>query len=98
MIPVILTNLLVAGSIVLMAGAVAHNQINPSYTTALSVPFANIASLMLALLAMAISVTAHKRNKAATSLKRTMLFAIACTLVLAALLPLADLGHLSRVR
>ena len=98
MIPVILTKFLLTGSIALMLGAVAHNQINPSYMTALSVPFANIASLMLALLAMAISVTAHKRNKAAVALKRTMLTAIACAVVLALLLPLADLGHLSRVR
>lgn len=98
MLPAILAQVMLAGSTLLMLGAVAQNQINPSYATALAVPIANAAGLILALLATAISVAAYRRNRKSRDARCTVVFAILSAVVLTLLLPLADLGFLSRVR
>ena len=98
MLPAILAQAMLAGSTLIMLGAVAQNQINPNYATALTVPIANAAGLILALLATAFAVAAHRRNRGRKSAKRTAAMAILSAVVLTLLLPLADLGLLSRVR
>lgn len=98
MLPAILAQVMLAGSTLLMLGAVAQNQINPSYSTALAVPIANAAGLVLALLATAIAVAAHRRDRRSRDAKLTVILAILSAIVLTLLLPLADLGFLSRVR
>lgn len=98
MVSAILTWIMLAGSTFIVLGAVAQNQINPSYATALAVPVANAAGLVLALLATAISVAAHRRNRGRPDAKRTAVFAIVGVVVLTLLLPLAELGFLSRLR
>ncbi len=98
MVSAILTWIMLAGSTFIVLGAVAQNQINPSYATALAVPVANAAGLVLALLATAISVAAYRRNRGRRDAKRTAVFAIVGAVVLTLLLPLAELGFLSRLR
>ena len=98
MLPAILAQLMLAGSTFIMLGAIAQNQINPNYATALAVPIANAAGLILALLATATAVAAYRRNRGRKSAKRTLVMAIVSAVILTLLLPLADLGFLSRVR
>ncbi len=94
----ILTHLFLLGALCLLAGAIAHNQLSPSFTTAMTVPFANLASLILALVASALATYGHRRDQSSRAAKRRMWIVIACALVLALLLPMSDLGYLSRVR
>lgn len=98
MLPAILAQVMLAGSTLLMLGSIAQNQINPSYATALAVPIANAAGLILALLATAVAVAAHRRDRKCRGAKCTVVFAILSAITLTLLLPLADLGFLSRVR
>ena len=86
------------GSIGLMAGAIAHNQIDPSYATALTIPIANVVSLLLALLSVAISISLRRRRRDVRALKATMVLGIVCAAALALLFPLSNMGYLSTIR
>ena len=88
---------LLAGSFCLMIGAIAHNQLEPTYATALTIPVANGVSLLLALVALAIAFAARRRQKDSIGAKRAMLLAIFCAVGLALLFPLSNMGYLSRV-
>lgn len=98
MIAALMTHLCLLAALGLMAAAIAHNQFAPSFSTAMTVPIANLVSLILALLASAFAVYSHRRDPASRGTKQRMWFVIACALILAVLLPLADLGYLSRFR
>ena len=84
-------------SIGVMIAAVVHNQLEPDYASALTLPVANGLGLLLALLALACAYAAYRKNRSAADVKRTMLLAIGCTLLLALLFPLSNLGYLGRV-
>lgn len=90
--------ILLLGAAGLMIGAVIHNQLEPTLATAMTVPFANLAAVVVALAGLATAAIAH-RWMGGTRLTRATLFAgIACVAILIALFPLSDLGYLSRVR
>lgn len=89
---------LLAGSLGLMTAAVISNQIDPTYSSALAIPIANLASLALALLALPVAGIAYRRDKQATSAKRTLIAAAALVVALAALFPLSELGYLGKGR
>jgi len=94
----IIAIVLLAGSVGLMLAAFISNQIDPSYSSALTIPIANLASLALTLLALPFAVTAYRKNKQAISAKRTMMVALALVAALALLFPLTNLGYLSKVQ
>lgn len=98
MIARVLTLLFLLGGFCLFAGAIAHNQISPGFNSAMTVPFANLAGLILALIAAALASFSYRRDKSSRKAKGLMWFVIACALLLAVLLPISDLGYLSRVR
>lgn len=89
---------LLTGSIGLLLAAVAGNQIDPSYSSALAIPIANLASLVIALLATPFAVIAYGKNDQAPAAKPTMVAAATLLIGLALLFPLSDLGYLSRVQ
>ncbi|NIA68989.1 hypothetical protein HBA54_10325 [Pelagibius litoralis] len=89
---------LLAGSVGLMAAAVLHNQLDPNYATAMTIPLANIISLITALLSAVVSALASRGGRARAAAKRTMMTGFACAVVLALLLPLSNGGHLSSVQ
>ena len=86
------------GSIGLMAGAIAYNQIDPSYATALTIPIANVVSFILALLSVAISIGLRRRRQDVRALKAIMVLGIVCAVTLALLFPFSDMGYLSTIR
>lgn len=98
MITLIIAIVLLTASLSLLLAAFISNQIDPTYSSALAIPIANLVSLALALVALPFSVIAHRRNKNTNAAKRIMLVAIGLTVVLAVLFPLANLGYLSRVQ
>lgn len=98
MIGTVASLVLLIGSIGLMAGAIAHNQIAPSYDTALTVAVANVVSLIIALLALAIAFPAYRKDRRARLAKGAMFLGLVWAAGLAVLVPLSDSGLLSRVQ
>lgn len=98
MIGVVTAFVLLAGALCLMIGAIVHNQIDPTYSTALTISIANVVSLIVAVVGMLISMVVYRKNKKANWAKRTMLFGIVCVVMLALLFPLSGMGYLSKVR
>ena len=98
MITLIIAIVLLAVSASLLLAAVVGNQIDPSYSSALAIPIANLVSLALVLVALPFAMIAYRKNKSAKSAKRTMLVAIGLTVTLVLLFPLANLGYLSKVQ
>lgn len=98
MIGIVTALVLLVSAVSLTTGAIIHNQIEPSYATALTIPFANMASLIVAFAGMVIAIVARRENRETNLAKGTMVFGIVCFVVLLALFPLADLGMLSKVR
>lgn len=97
MIALLIPLVLAAGSAGLFAGVIVHNQINPSYLTAMTIPITNIAILIIALLSLAMAVSAHQMTENPALTRPTMLFASAYFAIVAALIPLSTMGYLSRV-
>lgn len=89
--------ILLTGSACLMIGAIIHNQVNPNYSTALSIPLFNIVSIIIAIVGVLVSLSAYRKDKASKLAKRTMVLGIACAVVLVFLFPLSNLGYLSVV-
>ena len=97
MIGIVIAALLSLGSIVLMLGAIAHNQLDPTYATALTIPLANVLALTAALLGFVLALILYRKDRDSRLAKRTMIIAVVCALILAVLLPLSNMGYLSRV-
>lgn len=85
-------------AIFLYAGAIVYNQLNPSYATALTIPAVNVISVGLAFIAVIIATLGYGKRAHTTWAKPVVVLAIGCAIVFASLLPIADLGYLSRVR
>jgi len=98
MIGVIIGAALLLGALGLTAAAVVHNQMEPSAATALGVPFANAASLAVAVLAVILLLVLYRLGKRGPGAKAAIAFGLACVVGLAVLLPFADSGVLSTVR
>ena len=81
----------------LMAAAVAHNQIVPTMATALTVPIANLAGAVVAGIGLAVAVVFYRKNAESKRARRTLVFAIIVVASLLALLPLSELGMLSKL-
>lgn len=98
MIVIIAALILLVGAIGLTAAAIAYNQLEPTYGSAMGVAFANLFSIVLAVAGLLVAIVARHKNKEMTLPKRTLVFAIVCTAVLMAMFPFSELGMLSRVR
>jgi hypothetical protein len=98
MIAVVMAIVLLTGSLCLMIGAIVENQIHPRYGSALTIPIVNFISMIPALLGLGVSVVAYQKNKGMKLAKRTMVLGIVCVVILVLLLPLSDMGYLSKVR
>lgn len=97
--PGILAALLLSlGAVALLAGAIVHNQLDPTISTALTVPLANLAGSIIALVGMAISFVIYRKHPKSALTTGTMVIGITCAACLLVLIPLSDLGCLSRVR
>lgn len=97
MIALLVPLVLAAGSAGLFAGVIVHNQINPNYLTALTVPITNVAILIIALLSLAMAVAAHQMSENPALSRSTLLFSIGYFASIAALMPLSSMGYLSRL-
>ncbi len=97
MIGIVIAMLLSLGSAVLMLGAIIHNQLDPTYATALTIPLANVLALTAAVLGLVLAVIAYRKDRESSPAKRAMIFALVCAVVLVILLPLSNMGYLSRV-
>ena len=89
---------LLAASVCLMAAAILHNRLEPSYATAFNLPIANGVGLVLAIASFAIAMAAARRDAEASLPRRAMVSALIWAVVLLLLLPLSNAGHLSVVR
>ncbi len=96
MASVIIAIVLLAASILLMIGAVIHNQLYPSYSTALTIPLVNIISIVMAALSIAASAVAYNTHRELKMAKPAMLWGIACIVILLFLFPLSEMGYLSK--
>ncbi|TQV75808.1 hypothetical protein [Denitrobaculum tricleocarpae] len=97
MIALLIPLFMAAGSAALFAGVIVHNQMSPSYQTALTVPITNIAILIVALTSLAMSVSAHQMAENPALTKPTLMFSIAYFACVAALVPLSTMGYLSKL-
>lgn len=97
MIASLIPLVLAAGSAALFAGVIIHNQINPNYLTALTVPITNIAILIIALMGLVMSVSAHQMTENPAQSRTTILFSIAYFACVSALVPLSSMGYLSKL-
>lgn len=97
MVGIVSALVLLLSAISLPAAAVIHNQIEPNIGTALTVPFANLAGLFIALMGMAIAIVVYRKNPERTLAKWTMVAGIVSAALLMLLLPLSNLGYLSSV-
>lgn len=98
MIGIVTAFVLLLGAASLMIGAVIHNQLEPTMATAMTVPFANVAAVIVALAGLATAAIAHRWMGGKRLARATIIIAIACVAILMLLFPLAELGYLSRVR
>lgn len=86
------------GAVALLAGAIVHNQLDPTIGTALTVPLANLAGSVSALVGMAISLVIYRKHPKSVLTTGTMVVGIVCAASLLILIPLSDQGYLSSVR
>jgi len=98
MIGIITAFVLLLGAACLMIGAVIHNQLEPTMATAMTVPFANVAAVIVALAGLATTAIAHRWMGGTRLTRATIIVGIACVAILMLLFPFAELGYLSRVR
>lgn len=97
MLGIVIAMLLSLGSVALMLGAVIHNRVDPTYATALTLPLANALALTAAVLGLVIAVVVYRKDRESVLAKRSLIFALVCAVILAVLLPLSNMGYLSRV-
>ncbi len=89
---------LLTGASGLMIAALISNQVDPTYASALAIPIANLASLVLVLLALPFAGMAYSKHRDVVLARRTMVLTVALIAALAVLFPLSEFGYLSRVR
>ena len=90
--------LFLTGAVCLTAGAILHNQIEPNTATALTVPLANLASVLAASVGTAVAGVAYGKNRDMQLARRTLVFGLGCAAILLIMLPLSELGYLSTSR
>ncbi len=98
MIGILVPTIILASSVAFMAAAVINNQLDPTYSNALGIPYANIVSLAGALLGTGIAAAVYSKRKSSRTLKRVLLIGAVLSIGLIALFPLAEMGYLSRVQ
>lgn len=98
MIGIVTAFVLLLGAAGLMIGAVIHNQLEPTIATAMTVPFANLAAIIVALAGLATAAIVHRWMGATRLTKVAIVIGVACVVILIVLFPLSDLGYLSRAR
>jgi hypothetical protein len=98
MIGILTAFFLLLGAASLMIGAVIHNQLEPTMATAMTVPFANLAAVIVALAGLATAFITHRWMGGTRSTRAAMIIGVACVASLMLLFPFAELGYLSRVR
>ena len=98
MVGILVPVIILVGSAALMASAIIQNQLDPTYSNALGIPYANIVSLAGTLLGTGVAAAVYLRRKRSRALKRVMLIGVVISVGLRVMFPLADMGYLSRVR
>ena len=95
MIGAVVAMVFLIGSVGIMISGILLNQINPNYNSALAVPLFNALGIILALMGLALSLVAYKKNKNLKLAKRIMVLSFACLILLIVLFPFANFGMLS---
>ncbi|MCG8691516.1 MAG: hypothetical protein MI806_09940 [Minwuiales bacterium] len=98
MVGILVPVIILVGSVALMASAIIQNQLDPTYSNALGIPYANIVSLAGTLLGTGVAAAVYLRRKHSRVLKRVVVIGAVLSIALIALFPLAEMGYLSRVR
>lgn len=98
MVGILIPVIILIGSVALMASAVIQNQLDPTYSNALGIPYANIVSLAGTLLGTGLAAAVYLRHRHSRALKRVVLIGGVLSIGLMAMFPLAEMGYLSRVR
>jgi amino acid permease len=77
--------------------AVIANRLDPTLSTAMTVPIANLGSVVVALVATLIAALCHHRTNGSKTTRNAVAVCIAVWVILLLLLPVSNLGYLSRV-
>lgn len=77
--------------------AVIANRLDPTLATAMTVPIANLGSVVVALVATLTAALCYRRTNGDKTARIAVAVCIAISVVLLLALPLSNLGYLSRV-
>jgi hypothetical protein len=77
--------------------AVIANRMDPTLSTAMTVPIANLGSVVIALIATLTAALGYRRTNGSKATRNAMVACFAVSVILLLLLPVSNLGYLSRV-